>query len=117
MYPLDHSATQLRRETASDERGIAWQEAITELTELVRVWGTDAITAELAKLPNVSPAVQWEPQCAQCQHWHEPRTLTRGDQSRFTTPAHCSLRAASDLTQMPQQYAAQCHFYEETCPF
>ena len=114
MYELDFRACQDRREKEATQRSEEWGFATLELAELVRVWGKQAIADELAQLPDTPPH---RPLCAQCVNWRPPHPLELSNGSTYTRPGLCELRAASDLVQMPQHYAAKCSFYEPDTPF
>ncbi|MBE9067191.1 hypothetical protein IQ260_11040 [Leptolyngbya cf. ectocarpi LEGE 11479] len=116
MYELDFSACQERRERQDDQKAEEWGFATLELAELVRVWGKQAIETELAELPD-TPPLQYQPLCAQCVNWRPPRLLELSNGSTYMSPGLCELRAASDLAQMPQHYAAKCSFYDPDTPF
>lgn len=55
--------------------------------------------------------------CAQCVNWQPDRQLHLADGTTKRSPGFCTVRAAADLAQVPQDYAAQCSFYEEEIPF
>jgi hypothetical protein len=57
------------------------------------------------------------PVCDQCVNWQSPRLLHLADGSTQTTPGFCAARTDDDLSQMTQDYAADCRFYEEYIPF
>ena len=116
MYELDFSISQRRREDESAQRAEEWGFATLELAELVRIWGKQAIADELAQLPDAPPQPH-RPLCAQCINWRPPRPLGLSNGSTYISPGLCELRAASDLVQMPQHYAAKCSFYEPDTPF
>ena len=116
MYELDSITCQERREKEATERAEEWGFATLELAELVRVWGKHAIETELAKLPEVPP-LQHQPLCAQCVNWRPPRPIELSNGASYMSLGLCELRAASDLVQMPQHYAAKCSFYEPDTPF
>lgn len=119
--PLEHAylREQEAREKAADQQAEEWGFATAELAELVRIWGKAAIAKELAKYPDTQPADKpsYAPQCGQCVQWRSARPLQLSDGSTVTVPGSCQLRAAADLEQMPQDYAARCHHYEENIPF
>ncbi|NEP62695.1 MAG: hypothetical protein F6K31_38210 [Symploca sp. SIO2G7] len=117
MYELDFNACQQRREQDADQRGEEWGFATLELAELVRIWGKQAIETELAKLPDTPPLQEQQPLCAQCVNWRPPRPLELSNGATYMSMELCELRAASDLAQMPQHYAANCSFYEPDTPF
>ena len=57
------------------------------------------------------------PVCAQCEHWQFGRQLRLADGTTQYSHGFCTLRAAADLQQMSQDYAATCRLYEEAIPF
>ena len=116
MYELDFRACQERREKEDVAKAEEWGFATLELAELVRVWGKVAIATELAKLPD-TPPMQPQPLCAQCVNWRPPRPMPLSNSNTYTSLGLCELRAASDLAQMPQHYAAKCSFYQPDTPF
>lgn len=111
MYELDFRACQDRREKEATEKSEEWGFATLELAELVRIWGKQAITDELDQLPD-TPPLQHQPLCAQCVNWRPPHPMPLSNGQTFMSLGLCELRAASDLVQMPQHYAAKCSFYE-----
>lgn len=56
-------------------------------------------------------------QCSQCINWQPDRLLHLADGTTQCSPGFCTIRAAADLEQMPQDYAAKCLLYEEDIPF
>ena len=116
MYELDLITCQERREKQDLEKLKEWGFATLELAELVRIWGKQAIEAELATLPD-TPPMQHRPLCAQCVNWRPPRPMPLSNGNTYMSLGLCELRAASDLAQMPQHYAAKCSFYEPDTPF
>ncbi|MFG6100541.1 hypothetical protein SPB21_35210 [Leptothoe sp. ISB3NOV94-8A] len=116
MYELDFSICQEAQERQDLEKNEEWGFAMLELAELVKRWGKVAIATELAKLPD-TPPMQYQPLCAQCVNWRPPRPIELSNGSTYMSLGLCELRAASDLAQMPQHYAAKCSFYEPDTPF
>ena len=57
------------------------------------------------------------PVCAQCENWQSGRQLHLADGTTQYSHGFCTLRAAADLQQMSQDYAATCRLYEEAIPF
>jgi hypothetical protein len=55
--------------------------------------------------------------CAQCVNWQPAMQLHLADGTTRTTPGFCTVRAAADLPQMAQGYAAECQLYEIEIPF
>jgi hypothetical protein len=55
--------------------------------------------------------------CAQCVNWQPARQLYLADGTTQPTPGFCAIRAAANLPQMAQGYAAECQSYEEEIPF
>ncbi len=76
---------------------------------------------ELEELEEVAaqarPVATIKPRCSQCIHWREARHYPQSDGTVFMAPACCKLRAEAELPQMSQDYAENCHFYVEDCPF
>ncbi|EDX82518.1 hypothetical protein S7335_1222 [Synechococcus sp. PCC 7335] len=64
-----------------------------------------------------TPLVATPPVCAQCENWQYRRQLHRADGTAQYSPGFCAVRAAADLKQMSQGYAARCQLYEEAIPF
>ena len=116
MYELDFITCQERREKEDVAKAEEWGFATLELVELVRIWGKKAIATELAKLPD-TPPMQYQPLCAQCVNRRPPRPMPLSNGNTYISLGLCELRAASDLAQMPQHYAAKCSFYEPDTPF
>ena len=117
MYELDFSLCQQRRENQDVKTAEEWGFATLELAELVRIWGKQTIETELAKLPDMPP-LQYQPLCAQCVNWRPPHPIELSNGATCCmSMGLCTLRAASDLVQMPQHYAAKCSFYEPDTPF
>ena len=116
MYELDFSTCQQRREKEDLERAEEWGFATLELAELVRIWGKQAIVDELAKLSD-TPPLPHQPLCAQCVNWRPPQPMPLSNGKTYMSLGLCTLRASSDLAQMPQHYAAKCAFYEADTPF
>ena len=116
MYELDFITCQERREKEDVAKAEEWGFATLELAELVRRWGKQVIETELTKLPDTPPML-YQPLCAQCVHWRPPCPMPLSNGNTYTRPGFCELRAASDLAQMPQHYAAKCSFYEPDTPF
>ena len=101
------------REAQQNQQAEDWGFAALELAELVKRWGKVAIATELATYPD--PIVSAN--CSNCIHWRLEKELLLADGSTFTTRPYCSLRAASDLLQLPQTYADRCQFYDPNTPF
>ena len=116
MYELDLSTCQEAQVRQDLEKAEEWGFATLELAELVRRWGKQAIETELAKLPD-TPPMQHPPLCAQCVNWRPPRPIALSNGNTHMSLGLCELRAASDLVQMPQHYAAKCSFYEPDTAF
>jgi hypothetical protein len=55
--------------------------------------------------------------CAQCVNWQPARRLHLANGTTQLSPGFCTVRAAADLSQLPQTYAERCRFYEEDIPF
>ena len=113
MYELDLSTCQEVQERQDIEKSEEWGFAMLELAELVKRWGKVAIETELSTYPD--PIVSAT--CSNCIHWRLAKKLELADGSTFTTRPYCSLRAASDLLQLPQSYADRCRFYDPNTPF
>ncbi len=113
MYDLDLSTSPETQERQDVEKSEEWGFATLELAKLVKRWGKVAIETELATYPD--PIVSAN--CSHCIHWRLAKELLLADGSTFTTRPYCSLRAASDLLQLPQSYADRCQFYDPNTPF
>jgi hypothetical protein len=92
--------------TADYER----EQAAREVLEDDRADGVEC------ELPQLSEEPSW-PVCAQCVNWQPTRQLHLADGTTRTTPGFCAVRAAADLPQMAQGYAAECQLYEVEQPF
>ena len=57
------------------------------------------------------------PVCAQCVNWQPERQLHLADGTTQRRVGFCASRAAANLSQMAQNYASECRFYEEEIPF
>lgn len=113
MYDFDLIAEQERHKEQACQKDEEWGFAMLELAELVKRWGKVAIATELSTYPD--PIVSAT--CTNCLHWRLARKLLLADGNTFTTRPYCSLRAASDLLQLPQSYADRCQFYDPNTPF
>jgi hypothetical protein len=60
------------------------------------------------ELPQPFDEPSW-PVCTQCVSWQPTRLLHLATQP---TPGFCTVRAAVDLPQLAQGYAAECQLYE-----
>ena len=116
MYELDLSTCQEAQERQDLEKSEEWGFAMLELAELVKRWGKVAIQTELATYPDTPPTL-YQPLCAQCVNWRPPDPKPLSNGKTFMSLGLCELRAAGDLAQMPQHYAAKCSFYEPDTPF
>jgi len=106
-YELEQEKLEQQQESLAEE----WGFACLELAELVRRWGKAAIQKELDEL---SDRTEWlQPQCGQCMHWNVDKNLALSNGNRYSRPGFCELRASADLEQKPQNYAAQCPFFDQ----
>ncbi|MEO1391076.1 MAG: hypothetical protein AAFV85_27395 [Cyanobacteria bacterium J06634_6] len=120
-FELAYPKAQEKREQQQDQQAEEWGFALLELAELVRRWGKEAISRELASLPDTAPAAayvkNYKPTCNQCVNWRPPRALQLANGTSHQSIGFCEARAAAEMEQMPKEYAERCRLYEEKIPF